>query len=133
MLGNVANLLIKSGIEYTCGSSTDFAFDGKFPIAVHTIVTIIKIGIPVLLIIIGMIDLGKAVMAQKEDEIKKGQSLFIKRLIAAILVFLVVYAVQIVVRFVANDTDNADFRSCMNCFINATEQNGKVAGCAQVK
>ena len=27
-----------------------------------------------------MIDLGKAIMAQKEDEIKKGQALFVKRL-----------------------------------------------------
>ena len=35
------------------------------------VIPIIQIGIPILLIIFGMLDLGKAVVAGKEDEIKK--------------------------------------------------------------
>ena len=117
---NLVNLLkFDTDVQYTCGNG-DFSFEGMFPQAVYIIVTIIKIGVPILLVVLGMIDLGKSVMAQKEDEIKKGQSIFIKRLIAAILVFLVVIVVQIVVRFIASDKNNekANISSCLNCFIN---------------
>lgn len=64
---------------------------------IQMIVTLIKIGVPILLIVFGMLDLGKSVMAQKEDEIKKGQQLFIKRLISAAIVFFVVTIVQFIV------------------------------------
>ena len=119
MLTNLTNVLFNTKDVYTCGSGK-FEFEGLFPQVISIVVTVIKIGVPILLIILGMIDLGKSVMAQKEDEIKKSQSLFIKRLIAAILVFLVVFIVQIVVRFIAPD-ENDNFRNCMNCFINGDD------------
>ena len=53
------------------------------------LIGLIKIGVPILLVIWGSWDLGKAVMAQKDDEIKNAQKVFIKKLIIAILVFLV--------------------------------------------
>ena len=34
------------------------------------LIPIIQIGIPIILIVLGMFDLGKAVVASKEDEIK---------------------------------------------------------------
>lgn len=83
-----------------------------------TLITIIKIAVPLLLIVWGMLDLGKAVVAQKEDEIKKGQQIFIKRIIAAVLVFLVVFVVQLVFGLVANTNDSAKISSCIDCFIN---------------
>lgn len=108
-------------IEYTCGG-TNLIFSGTFPYIVSTIVTLIKIAVPILLIIFGMLDLGKAVVAAKEDEIKKGQQTFIKRAIAAVIVFFVIQIVQIVVRFVsANDNNVAQ---CFNCFIHGTAENG---------
>ena len=112
----LTNLLFETSSVYTCGDG-NFTFEGLFPQVISVAVTVIKIGVPILLIILGMLDLGKAVTAQKEDEIKKGQSLFIKRLIAAILVFLVVFVVQIAVRFIAKD-DKAKISSCINCFVN---------------
>lgn len=119
MLTNLTNVLFNTKDVYTCGSG-NFEFEGLFPQVISIVVTVIKIGVPILLIILGMIDLGKSVMAQKEDEIKKSQGLFIKRLIAAVLVFLVVFIVQIVVRFIAPD-ENDNFRNCMNCFINGDD------------
>ncbi len=71
---------------------------------VGTIITAIQIGVPLLLIIFGMLDLGKAVMAQKEDEIKKGQQTFIKRLLAAAIVFFVIFIVKLVFNIVSADT-----------------------------
>lgn len=79
-------------------------------------VTILKIAVPVLLIIWGMLDLGKAVMAQKEDEIKKGQQTFIKRLVAAALVFFIVTIVGLVIKLIGGDKDGA--WGCAKCFIN---------------
>ena len=103
--------------EYTCGA-TNFVFSGTFPYLVSTIVLLIKIAVPILLIIFGMLDLGKAVVASKEDEIKKGQQLFIKRAISAVIVFFVIQVVQIIVRFVSGN--DATVANCFNCFINGT-------------
>ena len=109
----LAKVLMNS--EYTCGG-TNLVFSGTFPYLVSTLITVIKIGVPILLIIFGMLDLGKAVIAAKEDEIKKGQQTFIKRAIAAVIVFFVIQIVQIIIRFVsANDQT---ISRCFNCFIN---------------
>ena len=59
-------------------------------------IPLLQIGIPIVLIVLGMIDLGKAVIASKEDEIKKAQGMLIKRLIYAIAVFFVVTIVTLV-------------------------------------
>lgn len=105
------------GSEYTC-SGTNLVFSGTLPYIVSTVVLLIKIAVPVLLIIFGMLDLGKAVVASKEDEIKKGQQLFIRRIISAVLVFFVIQIVQIIVRFVSGN--DATIANCFNCFINGT-------------
>lgn len=118
-----------SGELYKCGNF-GLEFDGMLPSIISTIITIIKIVVPILLIIFGMIDLAKAVMAQKEDEIKKGQQTFIKRLIAAVVVFFVIMIVQMVIRFVSTNDNN--ITSCFNCFVNGAEggSDGK-GGCVK--
>lgn len=78
-------------------------------------VTVIQIIVPILLIIWGMLDLGKAVMAQKEDEIKKGQQTFIKRIVAAAIVFFIVTIVQLVMGLVAGDEG---IWTCVDAIIN---------------
>ena len=52
----------------------------------HGIIPLIQIGIPIILIVLGMLDLGKAVVASKEDEIKNAQKMLIKRCIYAIAI-----------------------------------------------
>jgi xanthine/uracil permease len=59
------------------------------------LIPILQIGIPIILIVLGMIDLGKAVMAGKEEEMKKAQSALIKRCIYAVAVFFVVTIVTL--------------------------------------
>ena len=96
--------------------------DAKIPNTVHTVIVAIKIAIPVLLVIFGMLDLFKGITAQKEDEIKKGQQLFIKRLISAAIVFFVVSIVQLLVSFVSSDEPG--IMSCASCFINGVDSSG---------
>ena len=66
------------------------------------IIPLIQLGIPIILIILGMIDLGKAVVASKEDEIKAAQKLLIKRAIYAIAIFFVVLFVNLVFGLLSN-------------------------------
>lgn len=103
----------------SCESSIKGALiDEKIPNIVSTIITVIKIVVPVLLVIMGMLDLMKGVTAGKEDEMKKAQGLFIKRLISGALVFLVVTIVQLIISFVADEEDKPNISTCSKCFIN---------------
>lgn len=92
------------------------------PKLTSTIVDVLKISVPVLLIVFGMLDLAKAVMAQKEDEIKKSQGLFVKRLISGAIVFLVFVIVELVFNLIAVSTEgkkeSTKIWDCVNCFIN---------------
>jgi len=69
------------------------------------IIPLIQLGIPIILIILGMLDLGKAVVASKEDEIKNAQKLLIKRAIYAIAIFFVVLIVQLVFGLLSSTGD----------------------------
>ena len=103
----------------SCDSSIKGAIiDEKIPNIVSTIVTVIKIAVPVLLVIFGMLDLVKGVTAGKEDEMKKGQQLFVKRLISGALVFLVFTIVQFLISFFADSNDKNNIMDCARCFIN---------------
>ena len=79
----------------------------------------IQIGIPIILIVVGMFDMGKAITQQKEDEIKKAQSLLVKKAIAAALVFLMFSFVQLIVTVVSPDTtaDGSDSWTCVKSIL----------------
>ena len=74
---------------------------------VSLVINIIKIGVPIILVVLGMIDMGKAVASQKEDEIKKGQKILLSRCIAAGITFFVVAIVQLLVGLVTKGTAQA--------------------------
>ena len=98
----------------------DVSINTFFPEVVSLIVKVIKIGVPIVLIILGMMDMFKAMTAQKEDEIKKAQGIFIKRLVAGVLVFLVFVIVELLFSvlsgFEATGADSSVW-DCANCFI----------------
>lgn len=108
-------LAIDNNAVYNCGSLS-LSFSGMIPNIVSLIIKVIQIVVPILLVIFGLLDLAKAVMAQKEDEIKKGQQTLIKRVIAASIVFLVIFLVQTLVNFLSGKDET--ITSCFNCFIN---------------
>ena len=75
---------------------------------------IVQLGIPILLIILGTIDLGKAVIASDEKEVKAAQSRLIKRFIYAALVFFVVTLVSVLMNMVAQggEGNTTSWESC---------------------
>lgn len=112
--------------EIVCGGGI-ITMDNMIPDTTSLIVTLIKIGVPVLLIVFGMLDLGKAVMAQKEDEIKKSQQTFFKRILSAALVFFVVVIVQLVFNLVAKS--QTDVWDCVSCFVSGIADDHKANYC----
>lgn len=93
---------------------------------VAMIIRIIKIAVPILLIIWGMVDFAKSIVAKKEDDIKNYRKAFISRLISAILVFLVITIVQLAVNLVSGvekqshveGQTTGDVWACSKKFIN---------------
>lgn len=56
---------------------------------IEEIIGYIRILVPILLIILGAVDFGTAVVSQDQDALKKSGSKFIKRCIAAVAIFFV--------------------------------------------
>lgn len=92
---------------------------------IHYIYLGIQVIIPVLLIIFGMIELGKAITSQKEDEIKKAQSGFLKKLVVAILVFLVLTITQFVFDFASGGDSEKDTGDVWTCICEMMKGEGK--------
>lgn len=82
---------------------------------VNKILTLIQIAVPILLVVFGSIDLAKAVMAGKEDEIKKSQNTFVKRLIAAVIVFFIPLVVNVVLGLVTIEGNNGESLTWNEC------------------
>ena len=79
-----------------------------------------QIGIPILLIILGTVDLGKAVISSDDKEVKAAQNRLIKRFIYAAAVFFVVTFVTVVMNIVAQgETDDSDTTSWKECWDSA--------------
>lgn len=102
-----------------CGREEEGRITGipkKIPQLTSMIVTIIQIAIPIILVLFGSIDLFKGITAGKEDEIKKGQQMFIKRLIVGALIFFVVVIVKFLISVIA-ETNKDNIADCVDCFI----------------
>lgn len=85
------------------------------------ILLVFKIVIPILLIIFGMIDLGKAVIASKDDEIKKATNSLLKRAISAVVIFFIPTIIGVVMGIVGNfATVKEDFDICRICISSPT-------------
>ena len=88
----------------TCG---EVEIGGEIVNIIRVVYNGIKIGVPIILIVVGMIGMGKAIASQKEDDIKKAQNTLIKQAIAAVIVFLMFQLVQIVMSVIGvKDNDN---------------------------
>ena len=84
------------GAVVTCtdlfGSPSD---ENSLAYMINMVLGYVRVIVPILVITFGLFDLGKAVIASKEDEMKKAQSTFIKRVIIGVVVFFVPLVVNI--------------------------------------
>lgn len=111
--------------KVTCGNVS--GIPAKIPEIISMLILVMQIVVPILLVIFGSIDLAKGVMSQKEDEIKKGQQAFIKRIVVGLLVFFIVALVKLLISVVGNNAANKkNIVSCIDCFVNNTCQTPEV-------
>lgn len=83
------------------------------------VVNIIKIVIPLILIILGMLDLGKAVVASDDKAISKSVNSLVKRFVAAVVMFFIPTIISAIFSVVANvDLRNGDANICVQCVTN---------------
>ena len=82
----------------------------------NTIINVLQIAVPIILIIMGSVDFVKAVSSQKEDDIKKAQGMFVKRLIMGALVFFIVAIVKLLLSAIGANNDG--IWGCVECFVN---------------
>jgi len=78
------------------------------------ILFVFKIAIPILLIVLGMIDLGKAVVGSKEDEIKKSTTSLVKRAVAGVIIFFIPTIISVIFGLVDNNENWLVCRSCVS-------------------
>ena len=76
---------------------------------VRFVLNIICIAVPIIMILMGTIDLFKAVTAGKEEDIKKKQKALITRIIAGVLVFLVPTIVMLIMSLLGA---GGDWKTC---------------------
>ena len=88
------------------------------------IITIFKVAIPLVIVGLGMFDFGKAVVAEKEDEIKKQTKRLLYRVVAGIVIFFVPTIVLFIFEQVGDyseEKDAAAFNNCETCLLHPGE------------
>ena len=86
---------------------------------------ILKIVVPIILIVMGSIDLAKAVAASKDDEIKKAVGSLVKRAVLGVLIFFIPTILSFVVELIGGDDiydeNSGTFGRCTYCMLNPSE------------
>lgn len=98
-----------------------------------TVFAIIKILVPVLLIIMATIEVGKATLSGDEKDIKKAGTASAKKAIAAVIIFFLPIIIEVVLNLIpsykaneyydSDDTSGSNFSKCTYCFFNANVAN----------
>lgn len=82
---------------------------------------VFKIVIPILIIVFGMIDLGKAVVASKDDEIKKAIKSLAMRAVAGAVIFFIPTLVGLVFSLIGEFNEEpikSEYGVCRSCITN---------------
>lgn len=109
------NPLDQENVTYSCGDGMLTGLSSRIPKFGKFLYNFMQFLIPISLVLLGTIDLIKAIVGSKEDDIKKNQSIFIKRLIGAAVVFFSFAFVKLILSIVAEDS--AHIIQCVDCVL----------------
>lgn len=115
MLGRYMQLLV----EVVSASDKCSGLGVVVKVVKNGLFPILQIGVPILLIVFGTLDLGKAVISSDEKAVKEAQSKLIKRCIYAVAVFFIVTIVNILFSVIGNVAGDSiegmdTWRECWN-------------------
>lgn len=99
MLMNMVQILDAANVN---PDSECRGFDFVIRIIKNGLFPVLQIGIPIILVVLGTLDLGKAVISSDDKAVKEAQSKLIKRCIYAILVFFIVTLLNLLFTMIGN-------------------------------
>ena len=106
-----------------CGNGIIDKMPSQIPDVTKSLYDLAMVVTPIILIVMGTIDLTKGIMSGKEEEMKKGRETFIKRIVVGIIVFLVALITRFAVSIVAGSNSNyTRIIECMDCFIGGSSK-----------
>ena len=86
---------------------------------------ILKIVVPIILIVMGSIDLAKVLLSNKYDELQKQIGILVKRVILGVLIFFIPTILSFVVELIGGDDiydeNSGTFGRCTYCMLNPSE------------
>lgn len=79
----------------------------------------IKIVLPLIIIILGIVDFAKAVVSSDQKVIKDAGGSLLRRLIAAVIIFFIPTIIHFIFEVVAGYSEDVknDFENCFNCLV----------------
>lgn len=101
----------------SCGGGIELPSDLVNLISI--VITALQVAVPIILVVMGMLDFAKATAASKEEDIKKGQQTFVRRLIAGACVFFVIFVVKVTIGALNTDDSN-QLLACVDKLLNGT-------------
>lgn len=92
------------------------------------ILNVFKISLPMILIVLGIFDIGKSVISSKKGDVKKSLKNFTKRLVISVSIFFVPLLCMVIFNFVDNfkyavNDSGIDFDVCYNCLFKPGKEN----------
>lgn len=98
-----------------CGDQDLLTILGVVRAAINVLVFVI----PIILIVLGIVDLSKAVISSDEKKTKEAQKMFLTRVIYAVVIFLVPTIVSLLFNLLpdavfGNEIDGYTWRDCWN-------------------
>ena len=105
----LGNMVIFDPEEYT---TCDGILGTRLVNFINTIFDYVKVLVPVALIALGSFDIGRAIFAGNEDEMKKATKTFIRRLIIAVIIMFSPLLVNFIINVVNNATGSGYSGTC---------------------
>lgn len=78
--------------------------------------TLVKVIVPIILIVLGMIDFARAVVSNKEENMNQASKRFVRRIAAAVIIFMIFALTQFLVK-ISDAKEKSDMLTCMKCFM----------------
>lgn len=92
--------------------------------ALHTIIVIARIAVPLIIIILASIEFGKCAIDGSEDMLKKSTMKLVKKSIIGLLVFVIPLSIDLIVG-IFSDKDTSKFQYCSVCFTGSKTPSGE--------
>lgn len=103
---------------------------------IRLVISIIQWSVPLLLIVLGTIDMFKAVVKADENATKEAQNTFIKRLLYGVVIFLVPFLVNLILNLVndniiKDDSNLTSAEAWVQCWTSSNSDTEMDSYCSQ--